>query len=214
MADGLLRKLNQNLMVSVQVGRDEDAPRYRAILYGSVGDEFLMIGGLETPVVSAGAEIIVRMVIEGQALAFRSTVESVVESPKRLLFAGFPTEAATADLRKAERINVFVPADPRAEAGLNGESKTMMLKTIVVNLGSGGCCVSTKQPLEAETEISVSFALPGETHIHSVTGMVIGRTRKDSGYVVRVKFPKISENVLPMGDISRWVTQYAPFGQN
>ncbi len=212
MAEGLLRKLNQNLPVSLQSGAGEDEPRHPATLYGSIGDEYLVFGGLPLPEFAAGDEIIARMVIEGQALAFRSTVECVVESPKRLLFVSYPAEAATADLRSTERINVFVPADLLAETTQGSEQQTLMLKTVVVNLSGGGCCVSVRKPLEPQSEINVSFALPGETYVHSLVGTVLGRVRKDSSYVLRVKFPKITPNVLALGDISKWVTQYAGYG--
>ncbi len=86
-----------------------------------------------------------------------------------------------------------------------------MLKTMMVNLGQGGCCVSAKTAIEPESEVNISFALPGETHVHSLVGLVLARNRRDAVFAVRMRFPNDSRNISGLADIARWMTLYAGY---
>lgn len=204
-----LRMLNRNLPVSVQPADSE--LRRQGTLYGNIAERYLMLGGFSHAPFREGQEIIVRMVLEGRAIAYRTVVEHVQDSPKQLVFATFPSEAVTANLRKADRINLFVPADVRAEALGQAGTEVMMLKTMMVNLAPGGCCVSAKTAVEPQAEVNISFALPGETHVHSLIGLVIARSREDAVFAVRMRFPNDPRNIHGLADISKWVNQYAGF---
>jgi hypothetical protein len=205
----LLRKLNRNLPVSVQPA-DCDVRR-QGTLYGNIAERFLVLGGFAHSPFREGQEVIVRMVLEGRAVAYRTTVEHVQDRPKQIVFAAFPQEIAAADLRGSERISLFVPADVRAEAMRVNEPETLMLKTMIVNLSRGGCCLSAKRPVDARTEVSISFALPGETYVHSLIGIVLNRSRSDSVFAVRIRFPNVTGNIHGLGDIAKWVNRYAGY---
>ncbi len=204
-------KLNRNVPISVEREGDASGNRYRGFWAGNIGEKFLLLGGMPDLSIGVGDRLVVRMLLDTTVLGYKTTVSEILERPERLLIATWPEEVVTVELRKTERIALFVPTDVRAEQQKSSGPATMLLKAMMLNISSGGCYLSSKSAVEPDSQINVSFSLPGESFLHNLKGTVVATDAKEGAHGLRVKFAENAEDSPGNSGISDWVSQYSSF---
>ena len=189
--------------------------RYRGILMGLVPGDMVLVQAEEAPPIWEKQKVIVRLVREGKAIGFESTVLHRVEKPVLMFFLAKPDNIEVVSLRKAERMDVFVPVDLRHTSKSGNEDNTHILQGYMTNVSGGGCRVLTKFPIAAESVIQISFSLPLEKHLYTLSGTVLESTvQKSSQKTVfghRVRFFPSEKHAQDLGEIRRWIQQNMDF---
>ena len=109
------KDLVRNLPVTFQEVGKGDFGQRRGYLVGNLQAETLVFGGFEGVSLRTGQKLVVRMVLDRQALGFQTEIQAVLEGPDSLLYAGtFPKEVETLNLRKTERIPPWSSPAPQA----------------------------------------------------------------------------------------------------
>jgi PilZ domain len=114
-------------------------------------------------------------------------------------------------LRKAERLDVFVPADVRYATGKGDQSDTLLLHGNMLDVSGGGCRVFPKRGIPLNTVVNVSFTLPGERTTCAVAGSVLDAFTQNALFGQRVKFFASDKNLEDLALIKRWVQQNLAF---
>ncbi|MBI4081839.1 MAG: PilZ domain-containing protein [Candidatus Lambdaproteobacteria bacterium] len=204
-------KLNRNRPIVVQRAQAPDGQTCSGTLIGNCATDLLIVGGFKDVEFAVGDRIIVRMLIDDQAVGFQTTVKEIVRSPVHLYFLEYPEQVLAINLRKSERIKVFLPAEVRADKA--GEREVLMLKTVVVNLSSGGCMISSKRNVEPKSDIAISFSLPGDKFVFTLTACVLDSKHHDGVFAQRARFSDFRENLPKVAEISKWIGQNLSFAQ-
>jgi hypothetical protein len=201
--------ISTSLPISIQRASG-DSNRHAGTLVGNIEQDYLIIGGLKDVQLEIGEPIIVRMVHESSVKGYQSSVQGVIDAPVRLYVISYPERVESVNLRKAERLSVFFPADVRAEVQ-PGAKDIVMLQGMFLNISAGGCCVSTKRQIPSSARVAVAFSLPGESHVHHARGVVLTTLAGDSVYAQRVRWIKESSDQPVMGAIGKWIEQNLSF---
>ena len=203
-------ELHTLLPIAIQRAANPEQ-RMRGQLLGQVSPELLLLLGSDEALLDVGERIVVRTLQAGKALGFETTVRQVVESPVRLYFVDMPRDVEVHKLRKAERLDVFVPVDVRFATGKGDDADTLLLKGNMLDISGGGCRVFTKRSIPASTVVAVTFTLPGERNDCVVSGSVIDTTAQNTVFAQRIKFFASEKNLEALSDIKRWVNQNLVF---
>jgi c-di-GMP-binding flagellar brake protein YcgR len=166
---------------------------------------------LEEEAFQANDRVIVRAVQAGKAIGFQSTISAVVEAPVRLLFLVQPSDLEVMNLRKADRIGLFVPVDIRHSTGQDSQADTLLLKGNMLDLSSGGCRIYTRRSIPAKTVVNLSFHLPGEKRLFAISGAVIDSYHQNVVFGQRVKFFSQEKNLDDLHEIRQWIQQNLDF---
>ena len=209
-ADAILN-LNRSLNILAQRQGSEDSPKHKGFLVGNIHKELLVIGGIQDADFSIGDNLIIRLVLESEAVGFVTTVKEIAKAPLKLYFVAFPERVESVNLRKSLRLTVFFPAEVRAKKSPEEGADVHLLQAMVLNISGGGCFFTIKNATEPFPEVNISFSLPGEKHVHSIRAKVLDSTARKAITGQRVKFAEIVENVAPLADINRWVEQHSSF---
>ena len=197
-------KLVRNMPITVQPCGSDAKERHAGILVGNIGDKYIVFCGFADAEFQVGDELIVRMVLESEAIGFTTQIEEVTEKPARIYFGKFPQSVESLYLRKSARLSVFFPADVRAAAGEAGED-IQLLKSMVVDIGGGGCRFNAQQSIAPKSEVKISFSFPGEKFIHLLLGRILQSNPKNGMIAHRLRFSEGNENMAAIGEVSRWV---------
>ena len=199
--------------LSLQRGSDPDSPRLTGQVVGTIDSERIIVGGIGIGQLAGGDEVVARMVVGSEALGFRTQVMEVCAGgPSVLLLLAMPEQVETINLRKGERLNVFVPADVHySRSGNDAESAgdVALLQGRMLNLSREGCCLSTKRPLSVNHPIRLAFALPGARHTYRLPAQVLRHmgTPREGVFVQGVQFEKQTEHLPVLADLQQWITQ-------
>ncbi|MDZ4858864.1 MAG: PilZ domain-containing protein [Candidatus Hydrogenedentes bacterium] len=147
-------------------------------------------GEEKLPLTLMGRAAIFRFLQEGEASAFHAHVDQVVGvdgTRASGLVISWPDTVETVGIRKHPRIRAQYPC-----------SVTIAQKTIqaeIRDLSEGGCSIQLEGKVSAslETELSVSFQLPGAASINEIPAWVVSATRKDTGWLIGCKFGDLDE---------------------
>jgi hypothetical protein len=211
MADPVpLAELYQPRPISIQRGR-EGGERLRGQLLGQVSPRYLLLAGSEEALLAPEDAIVVRTLQAGKAFGFATVVREVIEQPVRLYFVDLPQSVEAISLRKAERLELFVPADVRYATGKGEGTETVLAKGNLVDVSGGGCRLFTKRGIAAGQVLNVSFILPGERHECVVSGSVIDSFNQGALFGQRIKWFANEKNLEDLTLIKRWVQQHLDF---
>lgn len=211
MADAMSSlELDRHYPVTIQVGDDIEG-RMRGTLLGRVTDDRMLLCGLPPAVLKVGDRVIVRMVQSGKAWGFESVVREMVSEPALLYFLDIPAAVETLSLRKAERLAVFIPADVRSRDGDGAD--VLMLKGVMLDISAGGCRLYTKRRVPANAPVNVSFALPGDRQLLTLSGVVLDTFVQRSLFGQRVRFHHTEKNLEDLAAIRQWVAQNAEYAE-
>ena len=112
MATPEMLAIGRNLPITVQRIAQEDPNRYSAKIVGYVHMRYLVIGDLENLNLEVSEPLLIRMLSEGEAVAYQVTVKKANSDPV-LFMTTFPEKVESVSLRASERIKAFFPAEVR-----------------------------------------------------------------------------------------------------
>jgi hypothetical protein len=163
-------------------------------------------------VLTPGEELIVRASVEGHVIAFWATVIEKIERAGTFYLLSYPEQVETLDLRRAERMNVFVPTRIELKREDSTGEQLEAFEGALVNLSRDGCCLSAGNTLDENLWCKLSFTLPGRDEVFEVEGRVV-RKIGGEGDVARmgVQFAKGSKNVPIMGELQQWLSSNIAF---
>lgn len=205
-----LSQLAAALPIVIQRG-DDPEKRYRGSLIGIVSENLILVQVEDNAAFVSNDRVIVRMVQAGKAYGFETVTAHNIKEPVPLLFLAKPSDLEVVNLRKAERMDVFVPADVRHESGKGGKENTRILQSYLTNISSGGCRVLTKMPIPKESVVNLSFHMPLEKNLYALSGTVLESNSQRSIFGHRVRFFSSEKNVQDLADLQRWVKQNMDF---
>jgi hypothetical protein len=206
----------RNYPVSVQRTSAPEAGELAGQVVGTVNRERAIVCGLDAGVLTPGEEVVVRMAVGSEVVEFRTKVLETSSTGTALFMLAVPEQVQPIDLRKAERLNVFVPAEvqySREDADPTAGAYVALLQGTMVNLSRGGCCLSTKRPISVEQPIRLAFALPGGRHSYRIGGKVLRHLDHvhPGVFVQGVKFGDQTEHLPVLADLQQWIGQNLPF---
>jgi hypothetical protein len=117
----------------------------------------------------------------------------------------------TVNLRKAQRIQAFFPAEVQVSKQASGSADMYLLKTRVLDISAGGCSFRSKTKLNANADVKIAFSLPGDRHIQSVLATVIECTASGAVFHNRVKFSQDATNAPILQEIGKWIADSLTF---
>lgn len=199
-------KFTPSFQLTVELPGDNEV-RHSGVLYGSIGGECLIVGGFADFTPTTGEELIVRAAIGGHIIGFWAQVIDKIERAGTFYLLTYPEQVEKLDLRKAERMDLFVPTriELRRENG-QGE-RVDSFDGALVNLSRDGCCISAGAALDENLWCTLSFTLPGSQEVFQVQGRVV-RKKPGAGEKERVgvEFAKSGPSAPAVGEIRDWLS--------
>lgn len=211
-------KFTENIPLTIQRPPQSGGGSHTGILYGSVQEKYLIAGGFEGTELEVGEEMMVRLSSGGHMLGFWARVIDRVEGVGRiegaevLYFLSFPEHVETLNMRKAERMNLFVPVQVRLTESAGGGEQ--IFEGALINLSSNGCCLNALTVLKDNPWCELRFHLPGVDQEFLVEGRVV-RSGEERSKVseMGVEFAGASGPVATAGKIRNWLESNLPLAQ-
>ena len=196
------KQLSQNATVYVRRPEESDTVRHVGLLIGNQRDEYLLVGVVDGCAFGPGDSMVVRMALGPHLVGFESRVFKKMDDPTLYLIE-FPGKIAAMNLRKAQRLQAFFPADVKVEQPASRD--VMLLQSRVLDISAGGCSFRSKMKPPCNTA-HISFALPGERHVQSLKSSVIDSSPVGAVYHSRAKFLSEPANLPNLQEIAKWVS--------
>ncbi len=200
MATPEMLALGRNLPITVQRLTQEDSNRYSAKIAGYVHMRYLVIGDLQNVNLEVGELLLIRMLSEGEAVAYQVTVKKANSNPV-LFMTTFPEKVESVNLRSSERIKAFFPAEVRHTS----ETAFKNFDSMVVDISEGGCSFSSKTAIREKNPVLIVFSLPGSQSVIRLSGTIVSVTARNSIFSHRFKFDDTGENEAGRAAIGKWV---------
>ncbi len=198
--------------IPITIQKDDDLDhRLNGLLLGKISSAWIVLLVMDDHQFPAGESIIVRAIQGGKAVGFKTTVHRSIAEPANLLFCDLPSGVEEISLRKSGRLELFLPSDLRYTDKSGGSEDTVMLRANMVDISDGGCRVFTKRPITAETQVNISFTLPGEKRLVTLAGSVLDAFPRESVFGQRIKFFTSQRNLTDLAEIRRWITQHEEY---
>ena len=192
----------------VQLAGSGDGAQYEGLLYGGVPGRYLIAGGFGEAF-EVGQELIVKTTIGGHVVGFWAKVEVCVAAAEEIYLISYPEQVERLDLRRSQRMNVFIPARVEIAAENGHSGKAMRFEGVLVNLSGEGCCLSSEGNLPDNLQCRLTFSLPGDDGSFLLTGNVT-RTRvgEAPGTVTQagVEFGGDKDNAAALHQIRAWIS--------
>jgi hypothetical protein len=206
-ADFFRKQLARNAPVFVQRAVGDESPRHTGALVGNFRDTYLVIGIFDGAEFAVGEKLLVRIALGAHLVGFATEVLKRVDDPPLYLLK-FPQTLEAVNLRKAQRIQAFFPADVVVQ---NQGGDTFLLKTRVLDISAGGCSFRSKTKLPSSATVQLSFSLPGERLIQNIRGSVIDCTIAGLVYHTRCRFSSDAASAPIVQEIAKWVSEGLKF---
>lgn len=121
------------------------------------------------------SSVIVRYLYKGSVFGFRTKVLSLIHSPDRLVFLGYPEKIEEFRVRASQRYECILPAVTIVD-GVEGE-------TVVVDISVDGCKCTVKasnlkdaekfyQSMDINKEATLRVQFPGSPESYEITGSI------------------------------------------
>ena len=205
-AYGFIKRLGGNAQVFVQrPGADTD--KHTGLLIGNLKNDWLLIGIYDGAEYAVGDKLQLRTAVGSHLVGFDTEVLQKFEDPALYRLA-FPKTVNAVNLRKAERIQAFFPADVQVTTP---GADTYLLKTRVLDISAGGCSFRSKTKLPDTSALKISFALPGDRQVQSVKSSVIESLPMGLVYHTRVRFMQEPTSVPILQEVAKWVAEGLTF---
>ena len=194
----------QNVPLLVQSQQGDGAMRHRGVLYGSIPGKQLLIGGVKTAVFSSGDNVIVRLLMEGSIVGFKTKIEETIGGLDPLYLVGFPEEVERVDLRKSERMPVFIPVE--ITFSTDDDKNIHFVHGAFINISEGGCRVTARRILRDISRCEVSFTLPGSPHKHLLACRLVSGGKKNSSFSnLGLAFQRDGKSAAILGTVREWI---------
>jgi len=204
-----LKRLSENAPAFVQRSGSEPDIRHSGMLVGNVRDQYLVLAVFDGSEFGTGERLVVRMALGAQLVGFETVVLKKFDDPL-LYLVDFPQHIDAINLRKAQRIQAFFPADVKVSTA--GAEQVLLLKTRVLDISAGGCSFRSKTKLPTSVSAHLTFALPGDRQIQSVKAAVIDSLPVGAVFHCRAKFIQEPTYLPNLQEIAKWVAEGVSFG--
>lgn len=206
----------KNFPVSVQRGGADAAERLVGQVIGAINGKRVILAGIPAGRLQPGEEVVVRLAAGSTVVGFQTRVQETYGTEDPLYLLAFPDNIESLNLRRGERMNLFVPAEVQyASAKADGPhaADLALLQGRMLNLSREGCCLSTKRPLTVNQPIRLAFALPGARNSYRVEAKVLRHLGppRDGVFVQGVQFEKQTQHLAVLADLQQWIAQNLPF---
>ncbi|MFC1867341.1 PilZ domain-containing protein [Thermodesulfobacteriota bacterium] len=184
--------LGSELIIQIE-GMEE---RFRAVMTGMEPSEYLIVRMQLTSKlfkqIAKGSVLIVRYSYMGNVYMFRAKSLGSIRTPVKLFFLSYPEKIETCNIRKAERINCYIPA-----AALLNDNE---IRGVVTDLSTGGTrftinnkTIELQREVSIEDSVSLSFPLLGIDGIQRSQG----RIKRLDGDIEKISFGIQFEDIDP-----------------
>jgi len=201
----------KNHAVSVQRKDDtQENERMLGQVFGGIPGGTLILGNFKNGSLKAGEAIIARMAIENEVLGFQTRIREVLEGSTKLYILEPPTQVEVINLRKSDRLQVFVPVNVHIR-GIEKNENFRLIQGVIINLSRGGCSLTAKNSIDLNSDVNLHFSLPGVRQAYRIYGRVVRRKIKEQAYIHGVQFQRDTDNLSGLVDISHWINQNLAF---
>lgn len=202
--------------VNVQRAHAEPHERLTGQVIGTVNGQRIVLCGVAASALVPGDEVVVRMAVGSSVLGFRTKVEEAFGTEITLHLLAMPEKIESLNLRKGQRMNLFVPADVQfshGESAGSGARNLALLQGRMLNLSREGCCLSTRRPITVNQPIRLAFSLPGARTTYRLDAKVLRHlgTPQDGVFVQGVQFDKQTQHLPVLADLQQWISQNLPY---
>lgn len=141
-----------------------------------------------------GNTLLVRYFQEGTIFAFQSSILGTSLDPYAMIFLSYPKIVSNHELRKEKRASCQIPVT----VGVNGRE----FGAVMLDVSKGGCRFAIMNtglkgdPVEADTEIDLTFRLFDDRPDISCKGMVRSISLEEKVYIAGVQFLELPNEVL------------------
>ncbi len=206
-------KFTENLPLTVQRPPRAGGGAAEGVLYGSVQGEYLIAGGFGKFELEIGEELMVRIASSGQMLGFWTKVLDRIDRRGTLYLLSFPEQVDALNMRKAERMNLFVPVQIRLTGGSGDGHLERFFEGALVNISVDGCRLNAKTMFEDNPWCELRFRLPGVDEEFVVSGRVLRGAGAHPVAGVGVEFQQEGESFAAFGAIREWIDSNLPLAQ-
>ena len=161
--ENIVQKLESNIEVGLAIflevePRSLEPARHRTILRGWESQHWLLLekdSGRELLIARIGQPCVVRFMSAGAVWAFNTAIADFSSGRMgHLIRVKWPRECYCIVLRRHERLALAVPCMVHAPGG--SETRATLL-----DLSVSGCCFSSNANLETDSNMAITFMLPG-----------------------------------------------------
>lgn len=204
--------LSRTYAMEVRVAGSEDSVQHEGTLFGAVPGRYLIAGGFEGAEFKEGDELVVKMTIAGHGIGFWAKVEERIDGKEKLYLLSYPRQVEQLNLRKAERLNVKIPAEVRLSGGAGGGFIDMEFDGFLINLSDGGCLISSERDWPEDLSCELKYSLPGISDTFVVLGQVV-RMNKEGERVANfgVQFGGGAGNATALDEIRGLISEKRTF---
>ena len=198
--------IGKNVPITVQRVTQEDPNRYAGKIVGYVHMRYLVIGELQRVNLQVGELVLIRMLSEGEAVAYQVTVKKTNSDPV-LFMTTFPEKVESVNLRSSERIRAFFPAEVRQTS----DTAFTNFDSMVIDVSEGGCSFSCRTAIKAKSPALMVFSLPGSQSVIRLSGTIVGVLARNSIFTHRFRFDDSEENQPGRATIKKWVDEVSVY---
>lgn len=194
--------IGRNMPITVERITLSDPNRYDSRIMGYVHMRYLVIEDIKGVLLKVGEVLLIRMISEGEAVAYQVTVKKTNSDPV-LYMTSFPEKVESVQLRASERIKAFIPVEIKADA----EDSPRLTDAMMLDISAGGCLFSCRKALEEKRSVLIEFCLPGSQAMIQLVGRILGVGARNAVYAHRVKFSAEERNDLSRSVIKSWIEE-------
>lgn len=198
--------IGKNLPITVQRITQEDPNRHAAQIVGYVHMRYLVIGDLQGVNLLVGELVLIRMLTEGEAVAYQVTVKKINSNPV-LFMTSFPEKVESVSLRASERIKALFPMEVRQTT----DTAYTNFDSMVVDISEGGCSFSCKTAIREQSSVSIVFSLPGSQSVIRLSGKIVGLATRNTIFSHRFQFEDSDENTIGRATIKKWIDEVSVY---
>ena len=191
-----------------------DRARLRCVYLGRRNREYLIVDPPLTPDFKTrfapGVMVKARLLHEGTAYGFVSSILHASLKPSPLIFLDYPYTVEVLSLRSCERVEAFVPASLILEGGT--------VYGVITDLSCSGCRFAADMesapdalaPLAAGTEVLLAFSTTGGEAVSDLPATVFNVRRERGAIHLGINFADIGrENELAVANLVADLSRFA-----
>lgn len=193
-------RLNMDIGTPLHINIQGINNKIKTRLIGMEAWEYLIIKapvgytGIRNKMVE-GNKVVVRFIQEGSIYGFEAYILAVIDKPTSLLVIDYPTKVEEKSLRKAERIDCYIPCTLEIE---NQESEGAL-----VDISVGGCrCVAPNHHSKelsgpgVGSNVRIMFDSPAENWHFDLQGLLVNTAEFHTNALIGVKFNSDADNYV------------------
>ena len=174
--------------------------KFKSILIGIEAPTYLMVR-MQIPTkfrsqIDKGTTFMVRYIYMGNLFGFKTKSLGSVNKPYKVTFLSYPDKVESLNIRKAQRVNCYIPATLDLS---NGQFRGLVLE---ISKSGTRFTINTTQKIINSVKIhdpaKISFPLLGFEGIHSFKGIIKSINSDTTGISLGIEFEEIKSSLERM----------------